>query len=169
MSYPARPTPSAWKKGKLCYNTGLTLATAKKMLEAGEEEAEKQGVPMAIAIVDAGGNLLAFRRMDNTMLCSIQIAIDKAFTAVFGKLPTQSWRNVYQSGILPPLFLHERWIAFDGGFPVVSDGALLGGVGASGGTAHEDNYVARAALLAGGFSLDDADAAIAEIESLEQE
>jgi len=51
-------TPPAWKAGSLSYGSGLTLVTAKKMLEAGEKEAERQGVPMSIAIVDAGGNLL---------------------------------------------------------------------------------------------------------------
>ena len=52
-------TPSAWKAGNLAYGAGLTLDTARKMLDAGEKEAEKHGVPVAMAIVDAGGNLLA--------------------------------------------------------------------------------------------------------------
>jgi len=156
--------PPAWEKGKRCYSSGLTLATARKMLEAAEKEADKQGVPMVIAIADAGGNLLALHRMDDAMLCSIQIAMDKAFTAVFGKLPTQSWCDIYQAGALPSLFYHERWIAFPGGFPIIKDGKLLGGVGASGGVEREDTYVARAALKAGGFNTDDADAIIAKLE-----
>ena len=157
--------PAAWIEGNLSYSAGLALVTAKKMLDAAEEEAKKHRVPMSIAIADAGGNLLAFRRMDNAALFAIQISIDKAYTAVFGKLPTQTWCNIYQSGSLPTLFFHERWTAFSGGFPIISDGIVLGGVGASGGVAHEDTCVARAALLAGGFSSEDVDAAMREIET----
>jgi len=169
MTHASEQTPSAWKKGKLSYGAGLTLDTAKKMLEAGVTEAEKQGVPMVIAITDAGGNLLAFNRMDNALLVSIQIAMDKAFTAVFGKLPTENWGSSFRAGPLIPLFLHERWITFPGGFPIIDNGVILGGVGASGGTKHEDVHVARAALKAGGFSLDDVDAAIAGLESMGKE
>jgi len=143
-------TPLAVRK--LPYGLGLTLGVAKEMLEAGEKEAERQGVFISIAVVDAGGNLLAFNRMDNAMLGSIQIAIDKAFTAVFGKRPTGDWQKEFQDGELTPLFFHERWIAFPGGFPIVSNGMLLGGIGVSGGT-FKDTYVAKAALGAGGFAV----------------
>jgi len=160
MNEPAKTTPDAWKNGGLSYNSGLTLSAAKKMLEAGEKEAEKQGVPMSMAISDAGGNLISFRRMDNAALFSTQIALDKAFTTVFGKMPTGSFCNLYRTGELVPLFFHERWITFPGGFPVIKNGVVLGGIGVSGGTI-EDVYVARAALKAGGFSLDEVDAAIA--------
>lgn len=159
MAEPSGQTPSAWKAGNLPYGAGLTLETVKKMLEAGEREAEKQGVPMVIAVVDAGGNLLAFSRMDNALLISIQLAMDKAFTAVFGKLPTLHWAETIQS--ILPLFLHERWITFPGGFPIINNGVLLGGIGISGGTI-EDLYVARATLKAGGFSVDAVDAALTE-------
>ena len=148
------PTPPAWRAGGLPYGAGLTLETAKKMLEAGEKEAEKQGVPMVIAIADAGGNLLAFHRMDDAMVASISIAIDKAFTGGIGKMPTSYWSNMLQSRDFATLFIHERWITFPGGFPIKKDGVLLGGIGVSGGTL-EDNCVARAALQAGGFSLED--------------
>jgi len=152
-------TPAAWKSGSLSYDSGLTLDIAKKMLEAGEKEAEKQGVPMSMAIGDAGANLIAFRRMDNAALFSIQIAMDKAFTTVFGKMPTGSFASQYCTGGLVPLFFHERWITFPGGFPIIKNGTILGGIGVSGGIA-EDVYVAKAALKAGGFVLDDVDAAI---------
>lgn len=156
MAKQSDQTPPAWKAWNLSYGAGLTLKTAKKMLEAGEKEAEKQGVPMVIAVVDAGGNLLAFSRMDNAILVSINIAVDKAFTAVFGKLPTAP-----PPGGITPSFVHERWITFRGGFPIISNGVILGGIGVSGGTV-EDLYVAKAALKAGGFSLDEVNAALAE-------
>lgn len=157
------PTPEAWKTGKVCYGSGLTLETAKKMLAAGEKEAQKHKVPLTFAISDAGGNLLALHRMDNAILMSIQIAMDKAFTSVFGKQQTLQWGGSFREGLLIPLFLHERWITFPGGFPIVKDGTLLGGLGVSGGTI-EDLYSARAALLAGGFNTTEVDDAIATLK-----
>ena len=162
MNKPANSTPAAWKRGGLSYGSGLTLDIAKKMLEAGEKEAEKQGVPMSMAISDTGGNLIAFSRMDNAALFSIQIAMDKAFTTVFGKMPTGNFANLYRTGELVPLFFHERWITFPGGFPIIKNGMILGGIGVSGGTI-EDVYVVKAALKAGGFILKDTDAAIRAI------
>jgi uncharacterized protein GlcG (DUF336 family) len=100
---------------------------------------------MVIAIADSGGNLLAMHRMDNAMLCSIQIAMDKAYTVVFGKQNTAEFGSPYRSGILVPLYFHERWITFPGGFPIIKEGSILGGIGVSGGVI-EDLYVARAAL-----------------------
>ncbi len=161
-------TPPAWKAGKLAYGTGLTLDAGKKMLEAGEKEARRQEVPMAIAIVDAGGNLLAFHRMDNAILVGNQIAMDKAFTAVFGKQHSGNNAMLYQSGIMVPLFFHERWITFPGGFPIIKNGVLLGGIGVSGGT-FEDIFVARAALAAGGFSVDEVDAFLAQMGAMTKE
>lgn len=159
MNKSTNSTPAAWKSGSLPYDSDLTLDTAKKMLEAGEKEAERQGIPISMAISDAGGHLIAFSRMDNAALFSIQIALDKALTTVFGKLPTGSFANLYHTGELVPLFFHERWITFPGGFPIIKNGTILGGIGVSGGTI-EDIYVAKAALEAGGFMLDEVDAAI---------
>lgn len=139
------------------YVTGLTLQTAKKMLEAGVKEAERLDVRMTIAIVDIGGHLLAFNRMDDAPLFSIEIAMNKAYTAVFGKMPTRFWKNEYTSGELVPLFFHSRWITFQGGFPLVKDGKIFGGIGVSGGRI-EDTYVAKAALEAADFNTKDADA-----------
>jgi len=150
--------PPAWKEGGLSYSSGLTFDTANKMIETAMAEAKKQGLTMVIAVADAGGNLIAFGRMDDAMLASINIAMDKAFTAAYGKIPTQIWRDIVQSGELPPLFIHERWTAFPGGFPLIKGKQLMGGIGCSGATAYGDTSVARAGLHAGGFSTEDADA-----------
>lgn len=160
-------TPDAWKAGNICYGAGLTLEVARNMLDAAEKEAQKHGVPMTIAIADAGGHLLAFHRMDNAILMSIQIAMDKAFTSVFGKQQTWQWSGLFRDGHMIPLYLHERWITFPGGFPVIKNGTLLGGLGVSGGTI-EDLYTARAALKAGGFSLVEVEDAIAKQEAGEK-
>jgi uncharacterized protein GlcG (DUF336 family) len=161
---PFGEAPEAWKSGKRIYGPGLTLETAKNMLDAGEKEALQQGVPMAMAISDQAGNLLAFRRMDNTILASTQIALDKAYTSVYGKQPTGAYKANYLSGELVPLFFHERWITFPGGFPLIKNGVIMGGLGVSGGVI-EDCYVARAILRAGGFSTSEADAFLKQCES----
>lgn len=155
--------PESWKAGTYTYGTGLTLRQAKKMLEAGEKEALKQEVPMAMAITDSGGNLMAFRRMDNTALMSTQIALDKSYTTVLGKQPTSDLCSPYKSGLLVPLFYHERWITFPGGYPIIKGNVIVGGLGVSGGII-EDVYVAKAVLAAGGFSTAGPDALIAEYE-----
>jgi glc operon protein GlcG len=157
------PVPLEWKEGGLRYSSGITYETARKMIDAAMEEAEKQGLRMVIAVADSGGNLVAFGRMDHAMLASIQIAMDKAFTAAYGMLPTQIWRSVMQSGEVPPLFIHERWTAFPGGFPIIKDNQLFGGIGSSGATAYGDTSVSRAALFAGGFSTHDADTILKEL------
>jgi uncharacterized protein GlcG (DUF336 family) len=156
--------PQSWKMGSLCYGTGLNLEIAQKMMAAGEKEALKQNVPMAMAISDSGGNLLAFQRMDNTMLSSTQIALDKAYTAVFGKLPTADYTPIYKSGGLVPLFFHERWITFAGGYPIIKKGIIMGGLGVSGGVI-EDVLVAKAMLKAGGFETKMADEYLKEFEN----
>jgi uncharacterized protein GlcG (DUF336 family) len=165
MGKPKQAVPPQWREKGLCYAEGLTLATAKRMIEAGEAEAKKQGLLMSIAVVDAGGHIVAFGRMDNAMLASIQIALDKAYTAAYGKLSTIVWRDILHSGELPPLFIHERWTAFPGGFPIVKGRKLVGGLGVSGATAYGDMSVAREALMAGGFSTRDADAMIQRLET----
>jgi len=167
MSSTNDPVPDAWKAGKLPYGPSITLATAKKMLDAAEAEARKQELLMVIAITDAGGNLVAFNRMDNAMLLSVHIAIDKAFTAVCGKVPTEIWRSILQAGILPPLFIHDRLTPISGGLPLVKDGKLIGGLGVSGATALGDTTVARASLVAGECSTKDIDAIIVELKKLQ--
>jgi cob(I)alamin adenosyltransferase len=163
MTIPKDPVPAEWKEGGLTYSAGLKYDTARKMIDAAMAEAKKQGLTMVIAIADAGGNLVAFGRMDEAMLASIQIAMDKAFTAAYGKVPTQIWRTIIQAGFIPPLFIHERWTAFAGGFPLIIGKQLFGGIGCSGATAYGDTSVARAGLLAGGFSTEDADNVLKEL------
>ena len=100
------------------------------------------------------------------IVAGINIAIDKAFTAVFGKFHTLEWSYHFQKGGFAPLRIHEQWIAFPGGFPIINDGVIMGGIGVSGGTV-EDLYVAKAALEAGGFNTDEVDTAIAQTKVME--
>jgi len=167
MAKTFKKTPEAWQQGNLPYKSGLTLNKAKKMLNAAEKEAEKQGVPMVIAIADSGGNLLAFSRMDGVMLASIDIALNKAYTAVMGKVPSWHWTKAFKEAGFAELFVHERFIPFPGGFPVKRDNALFGGIGVSGGII-EDIYVAKAALEAGGYDVDEVSATIDGMQHLDK-
>lgn len=127
----------------------LTLADAKIILEAAEQKAREIGVPMDIAVVDDGGNLLAFHRMDGAKITSIDIAINKAFTAAGARRATHEYAAVAQPG--QPAFgihvsNHGRFMIFGGGLPIFVDGHIVGGVGCSSGTVEEDMAVAQAGI-----------------------
>jgi uncharacterized protein GlcG (DUF336 family) len=129
--------------------TSLTLADARTIIAAGEQQAQKLGVPYNLAVVDAGGNLIAHVRMDGAWLGSIDIAIHKAFTSRAFDMATQDLATMAQSG--KPLFginstNHERIVIFAGGMPVKSGGKVIGAVGASGGTVEQDQQVVEAAV-----------------------
>ncbi|WP_378954819.1 cob(I)yrinic acid a,c-diamide adenosyltransferase [Pelosinus sp. sgz500959] len=127
------------------------LSKAKIMIEAAEKKALEIGVPMVIAVVDMGGNLVAQHRMDGSLLASISISLDKAYTAVALKISTNEAAAVAGPG--QPLFgLNTtdggRLVVFGGGFPIVEDGIMIGGFGVSGGSVDEDMTVAKAGLAA---------------------
>lgn len=131
--------------------TSVTLDEAKQMLQAGEHAAAKVGVAYNIAVVDAGGHLLAFARQDGALIGSIELAIGKAATARLFDKPTSLLSQLAQPGA--PLFgIQEtnagRVVIFGGGVPVISEGMIIGAVGASAGTIEQDIAVAEAALEA---------------------
>ena len=125
------------------------LDFALELISAAREKATEIGVPMVIAVVDAGGNLIAQQRMDEALLVSIDIALNKAYTAVAVKLPTHELAAVSQSG--QPLFgIHNadggRIVIFGGGFPIKRNNEIVGGIGVSGGSVEEDMLCATAAI-----------------------
>ncbi|MEQ3552042.1 heme-binding protein [Pseudonocardia nematodicida] len=126
----------------------IGLDDARRVIAAGEAEAGRQGQPMNIAVVDAGGNLVAHIRQDGAWLGSVDIAINKAFTARAFDVPTgdlaenaqpgQQFYGIQESN-------HGRVMAFAGGIPLTDDGEVVGAVGVSGGTGEQDQAVATAA------------------------
>ena len=131
----------------------LTLDDAKRMLQAGEATAASIGIAYNIAIVDAGGNLVAFTRQDGALIGSIDLAVGKAVTARIFDKPTSLLAELAQPGA--PLFgIQEtnsgRVVIFGGGIPVMSDEVIVGAVGASAGTVEQDIAVAQAAVAAFG-------------------
>jgi uncharacterized protein GlcG (DUF336 family) len=129
--------------------TSLTLAEARSLIAAGEKKAAELGIPYNIAVVDAGGGLIAHARMDGAWLGSIDISIHKAWTARAFDMATEDLAKMAQSG--KPLFgiqntNHEKVVIFGGGAPVKDGDTVIGAVGASGGTVDQDLKVAEAAV-----------------------
>lgn len=125
----------------------LTLAGAKAILAAAEAEARKNNWPVAIAVVDDGGHLYAFERLDDTQLGSIKVAIGKARSAVLFKRESKAWEEALKSGRLSPLAFPDLLPA-EGGIPLVVAGQIIGGVGVSGVKPEDDARVARAGAAA---------------------
>jgi len=118
--------------------------------------ADEAGIKVNIAVVDAGGNLAAFLRMPGAFLHSIEIAIDKAYTAAGFGLPTGAWTQAlatHSPAVRAGLPIRPRMVCFGGGLPLRHEGRLIGGIGVSGGSELEDETCARAGLTAIGLTV----------------
>jgi glc operon protein GlcG len=124
----------------------LTVDGAFKLLHAAIDKAKEIGVPECIAVVDAGGHLLAFARMDGAFVQSIDTALMKAMTAASYGVPT----GHIEAGVDLKLAIatQGKRINLPGGLPVVVDGHCIGGIGVGSGTGEQDRQVAAAALRA---------------------
>ena len=127
------------------YGAPIDLATAKSVAAASIAEARKNNWTMAIAIVDIGGDLVYFEKIDGTQTASVQLAVAKANSAVKYKRPT----DTFQTGLAAAgdglrLLTYNDMAAVGGGFPIVVGGKVVGAVGASGGTFAQDTQVANA-------------------------
>ena len=127
----------------------LTLDMARQIVSAARAEAERLSVNGVMAVVDNGAHLVAFERMDGAWIGSIQIAIDKAYTAKAFDMPTTRLGEVAQAG--GPVFgIHNsnggRVIIFRGGIPIEIDGQIVGAIGVSGGVENQDVDIAEAGL-----------------------
>jgi uncharacterized protein GlcG (DUF336 family) len=129
----------------------VTAELARAMIEAAERKAAQMGHPFVIAIVDDSGVLKAFSRMDGAPLLSVQVAQDKAYTAVGFGMATDAWHDFIKDD--PPLAMGatggiDRLVVFGGGYPIKLGGAVVGGIGVSGGHYSQDMEVAQAGLSA---------------------
>lgn len=133
---------------------GELLDTAMKMVDASEAKAIEISVPMVISVVDMGGNLVLLHRMENSLLASLEIAPNKAFTAVSLKMPSADVQALAQEGSeLQGIAVEHagRIVEFGGGIPLYdADGVQIGAIGVSGGSVAEDTSVAEAGLAAAG-------------------
>ncbi|MBC3889030.1 heme-binding protein [Acetobacterium paludosum] len=129
--------------------TGKLLDMAKKMAEAAAVKAIEIDVPMVIVICDANGNTVLYNRMEDSLLASMSIATNKAYTAVALKMSTDTLTDLAkESGQLFGITSCDngRMVAFGGGFPIIENGKIIAGIGVSGGSVAEDMSVAQAGL-----------------------
>ena len=126
----------------------LTAAGARAILGAALAEADRIGVPQCIAVVDAGGHLLAFGRSDGARVGSISIAHTKAISAATRKRPTAEEAGGDAMTTVRLALAADRLTGIGGGLPIVVDGHVVGAIGVSSGTVDEDTTVARAGLAA---------------------
>ena len=129
------------------YGANVNHEQARKILAAAVADARKQSLPMAIAIVDNAGQLVAFERMDNTQTGSIAVSQDKAQSAAMFRRSTKVFQDVVAAGGAGLRVLTLRGAnAAEGGMTIVVDGKILGGIGVSGGSGEQDGVVAKAGL-----------------------
>ena len=133
----------------------LELNEAKIMIEAAKKKSEEIGVKETICIVDDGGYVIALERMDGARITGPEISINKAFTAAGHKRSTHLFNTAPNGPALPgneafgiQLSFGGRFAVFVGGFPIVVDGQVIGGVGLSGGNGEQDTAAGVAALQA---------------------
>ena len=129
----------------------IKLAQAKEIIRAAEQKADDIGQPMNIAVVDAGGNLIAHVRMDGAWIGSIDISINKAFTSRAFDISTKDLGDNSQPG--QQFFgIHAsnqgKIMIFAGGIPLKKDGEVVGAIGVSGGSGEQDHQVAEAGAAA---------------------
>lgn len=129
----------------------IPLAAARRVIDAAGDAATRLGIRVSVAIVDDGGNLKAFDRMDGAELAGIDLARDKAYTSVANSIATHELAPLAQPG--GDLFgIHAnaggRYVIFGGGVPLLRDGRIVGAVGVSGGTADQDVECAVAGAAA---------------------
>jgi glc operon protein GlcG len=132
---------------KLATKHALTLEVAKQISAAAEAEAVKNNWNMVIAVVDDGGLLMHLIRRDGTQYGSIQVAQDKARTAIAFRRPTKALEDAVAGGRNAILGLTGA-TPIEGGIPIVVDGEMVGAIGVSGGSSAQDAQVAQAGINA---------------------
>ncbi|HQX05380.1 MAG TPA: heme-binding protein [Zoogloea sp.] len=126
----------------------ISAAAVSVALEAAIAHAERIGVRINVAVADSGGNLAGFLRMPGAFLQSIDIAIDKAYTAAGFGFSTKDWMQLigHDEGMKLGFSARPRLVVFGGGLPIRAGGVLIGGIGVSGASEAQDEECARAAL-----------------------
>ena len=141
-------------------STRLTLSGARKMMETAMGIAERERIPISVAITDAGGHLILFERMDGGRFHTVHSSTTKAVCASSNKRPTTNKGaqgqelDVTHAIGLALAAGPERWTAMEGGYPIVVNGECIGGIGVSGGTWEFDDRCAREALAAIGATFE---------------
>ena len=132
----------------------INRESATALIAAALGAAKDIGIPAAVAIVDATGYLRAFERTDDAPFLTVDVAVDKAWSSASFGYPTHVWNDyVSNDPKVAPLAYRPRMVAVGGGYPILEDGKLIGGIGISGGTYQQDQDACVSALTALGFEL----------------
>jgi glc operon protein GlcG len=127
------------------YGPSINLEQAKRAIAAGQAEARKHAWPVAIAILDNAGMLVAFEKMDDTQSASMDIAVDKGRSAAIYRRSTKVMQDAVAGGGAGVRFLNLRAAStVEGGLPIVVNGKIIGGIGVSGVNSDQDGMVAKA-------------------------
>src|ERR1700688_2243327 len=126
------------------YGAPIVLERALAAIAAAANEARKHDWKMNVAVVDSGGNLVAFERMDGAQLSSIQVSEHKARAAATFRRETKAFENAIQQNNFNYLLTLDGIIASRGGIPLIEGGKLIGAIGCSGGTGSQDEVVCKA-------------------------
>jgi uncharacterized protein GlcG (DUF336 family) len=129
------------------YGPNVTLDQAKKAVAAAQAEAKKNSWPVAIAVVDTAGMLVAYEKMDGTQSGSVLIAQDKAVSSAMLRRPTKAIQDAVAGGGAGVRFLGLRHaVPVEGGLPLTVDGKIIGAIGVSGVTSEQDGVAAKAGV-----------------------
>jgi len=132
--------------GELLTKMSLSLEDGRKAAAGAAAEAKKNNWKMAIAVVDDGGHLIYFERIDDTQVASIDLSIGKARTALAFKRPTKALEDAINSGQNSAILSYPDVLPREGGIPIVMGGKVVGAIGVSGGKSSEDTQVATAGI-----------------------
>lgn len=130
------------------YGAPISLDRANAAIAAAVAESKKRNWKMNVAVVDSGGSMVSFQRMDGAQLASIQIAEHKAKAAATFRRETKLFENAIQLGNLHYIATLDGVIASRGGIPIVEGGKLIGAIGCSGGTGSQDEVICKAGAAA---------------------
>jgi uncharacterized protein GlcG (DUF336 family) len=137
------------QSGDTPYGEPIPLADAKKILVAAQAEAKKNNWNVAIAIVDTGGHLVAFERMDSTQFGSVQVAQDKAHSCVAFRRPSKTFQDgLAKGGEGLRILKLQGAMPVEGGLPLIIGGKIVGAIGVSGVTSAQDGQIAAAGVAA---------------------
>lgn len=130
----------------------INRVAACALVRAAVEAAGQAGVEVAVAVTDASGHLKTFERMDGALFLAVDVAIDKAWTSAASGMATHTWNAVLTNEPkVAPLSQLPRLVGVGGGYPILNEGRVVGGIGVSGGSHIQDQDVAEQALKSLGF------------------
>jgi glc operon protein GlcG len=128
------------------YGSPINLEQAKKVMAGAEAEAKKNNWPVVIVVVDSGGQLVMLQRLDNAQWGSVEIAKEKARSAVALRRPTKALQDAVAQGGANLRLLTIGYSVLEGGIPIIADGKIIGAVGVSGVTSQQDAQIAQAGI-----------------------